>query len=135
MTAHAFRRLEERIGLSRLKQTPFDIHTLYCEASDIDRPVWAFRVSGPKGEGFLLGRWEVANPQVSRGQYEHWFVATTAITTKQFNYSKLSIKNAIGINVVRVTDERILIARREAQPKNFDTSFLTMPGPPVMLEA
>ena len=54
MTAHAARRLDERFGMSRLKQTPFDIHTLYCEASDIDRPVWAFRIRGPKSDGYML---------------------------------------------------------------------------------
>ena len=105
ITAHVSRRLDLRFGIQRLKQTPFVIHTLYCEPADIDRPVWAIRIGNGKTNGYILGRWELADPEMSRGVYQHWFVATTAITDDQFKNSKLVIQKTVKVKVVRIITE------------------------------
>lgn len=105
ITAHVSRRLEERFGLKSLRQTPFSVHTLYCEPTDIDRPTWALRISNGKRNGYILGRWELADPSMARGLYKHWFVGTTAITDIQFEHSKLVVRKSVKINVIRVINE------------------------------
>jgi hypothetical protein len=121
--SHAARRLEERFGLTKLKATPFSVHTVYCEATDIDRPVWAFRVGNDTTNGYLIGRWELANPQLSRGQYKHWFVATSVITESQFRHSRLVIRKSVKVHVKRVINE--LHSPKFSKPRENDTSMLT----------
>lgn len=118
ITAHAARRMEERFGLTRLRTTPFEIQTMYCEATDIDRPVWALRISNGKSNGWILGRWELAEPVLARGIYKYWFVGTTVINDKQFNYSRLEVRKTIRINVKRIINESSRI-----RPKSEDTSI------------
>jgi hypothetical protein len=99
LTAHAARRLEERFGLKAIGATPFYIHTYYCEADDIERPVWAIPLAG----GYVLGRWEESLR--SDVEYRQWFIATTCITDRQFRNSHLSVVKSIRINVVRVMNQ------------------------------
>jgi hypothetical protein len=107
ITAHVSRRLEQRFGLNGLKEPPFEVYTHYCEATDIDRPTWAIRVGNGVQNGYMLGRWELADPGMSRGQYKYWFVATTAIYDHQFKNSRLNIRNSVKIKVVRIVDELV----------------------------
>lgn len=80
--------------------------TYYCEPTNIDRPVWALRITVASGKvGFILGRWEAADQRIARGAYQHWFVATTAIDDVQFNRSKLRPLRSVSIEFVRVVNE------------------------------
>jgi hypothetical protein len=97
----------QRFGVETLIQTPFKIYTHYCEADDIDRPTWAINIGGKGRTGYILGRWELADPGLAHGVYKHWFVGTTAITQGQFEYSHLHIMRSVQVQVVRVRLERI----------------------------
>jgi hypothetical protein len=117
LTAHSARRLEERFGIKSLGIAPFAIHTYYCEADDIDRPVWAIPLAG----GYVLGRWEESLR--SDVEYRQWFIATTCITDRQFKNSHLSVVKSIRVSVIRVMNQlhfRTL--------KNFDTSIDRIPS-------
>jgi hypothetical protein len=112
LTAHAARRLEERFGLKSLFTTPFSIHTYYCEADDVDRPVWAVPIAG----GYVLGRWEESLR--ADVPYRQWFIATTCITDRQFKNSHLSVVKSIQINVIRIVNQLNFYTI-----KNIDTSI------------
>jgi hypothetical protein len=113
LTSHASRRMQERFGITRLRETPFTFETMYCEATDIDRPVWAIPITYKDGKkhGWILGRWEIAEPELARGIYKYWFVGTTAINQKQFNYSRLEVRKTVKINVKRIINELARMTR------------------------
>ena len=107
ITAHVSRRLRERFGIDRLRQTPFSIDTLYCEPDNVDRPIWALRVSGSSGSGYIIGRWEKAKSSA----FHHWYVGTTAITEQQFQNSHLRIKRTVKVRVERIVTEITVMKR------------------------
>jgi hypothetical protein len=107
MTAHATLRLQERFGLARLKAAPFLAFTHYCEPDHVIRPVWGIPLRG----GYLLGRWE-ETLRTDLG-CKHWFVATTCITERQFQNSRLHIVKSIQVNVKLILDERQFLATRK----------------------
>ena len=103
LTAHAARRLNDpernQLGIKAIGTPPFTIHTYYCEADDIDRPVWALPIAG----SYILGRWEESLR--TDVPYRQWFVATTCITDRQFKNSHLVVVKSIPVNVIRVMNQ------------------------------
>jgi hypothetical protein len=105
--SHAAERLEERFGLKSFSTPPFTVNTYYCEADDVDRPVWAI----PLPKGYVLGRWEESLR--TDVPYRQWFIATTCIQDWQWRRSHLFVVNTINVNIVRIIDQRNFLTNKK----------------------